>query len=185
MQRQTATIVGIDPGSESLGVSQLTFSIVDGSLISINAITYVGSKMERPEYLIEIHGERLTRIKAHEDNLYYVFLQTLPYMVACESPFINMRRPQAYGALTEVVSAVRNALYRFDPYMQLYMVEPSLVKRAVDAKGNADKDAVRLALSKNEKIMSVLACDLSILDEHSIDAIAVAYAKYLSIVGPV
>jgi Holliday junction resolvasome RuvABC endonuclease subunit len=86
---------------------------------------------------------------------------------------MNLRRPQAYGALTEVVSMIRSTVIDHDWFVPFSLVDPPTVKMAVGAKGNADKDGVMAAMKLIPEITALIDC--STLDEHSVDAIAVGY----------
>ena len=88
--------------------------------------------------------------------------------------------PGAYGALVEVICGIRNAVIRYSDVKPLYKVDPSSVKQAIGAKGNADKNAVRDYVSKIPELINNLDNPLCSLDEHSIDAMAVAYHQLLS-----
>jgi Holliday junction resolvasome RuvABC endonuclease subunit len=171
-------IVGIDPGSETLGCAVMTFDIRTFEILKIQAQTYYGSRLPRSRWQIEVHGERTSRIWSHETNLLDIFNQHMPIAIVCESPFINMRRPQAYSALTEVVCAIRSAVHQYDIWRPLYLVEPSVAKKVVGAKGNADKDEVRQAIRQLPELFDHIE-NFESLDEHSVDAIAVAYSQYL------
>lgn len=174
-----ATILGIDPGSETLGVGEIDFDLRTLEIVRCRAQTYTGSKLRKSSnWLEEVHSSRYKRLQAHRLNLIKLFDQIQPYLIACEAPFINMTRPQAYGALTEIVYEVRLAVIEHSSWKELYLIEPSTVKNGIGAKGNADKDAVRLSIAKIKELIDTLECPLSELDEHSIDALAVAYVCY-------
>lgn len=179
-QTTEACIVGIDPGSETLGVCVLYFNVVTLAINRISPMTYTGSKLPSDPMLSILHGDRVSRVKAHEDNLFNIFSQNSPIAVSTESPFYNPRMPGAYGALVEVICGIRNAVIRYSDVKPLYKVDPSSVKQAIGAKGNADKDGVRGYISKIPEIIDRLDRPLSSLDEHSIDATAVAYHQLLS-----
>lgn len=171
-----ATIIGIDPGSESLGVAEIDFDIRTFEIVRWEATTYLGSKLLKGSpWVEEVHGSRYKRLIAHRKNLIKLFEQVQPYIIACEAPFINMRRPQAYGALTEVVYEIRQAVIEHSAWMELYLIDPSSVKNGVGAKGNADKDAVKVGIKKIPELATAGKQTLDSLDEHSIDALAVAY----------
>ncbi len=171
-----ATIIGIDPGSESLGVAEINFDIQTLEVVGWQAVTYLGSKLLKGSaWTEEVHGARYRRLIAHRKNLIKLFEQIRPFLIACEAPFINMRRPQAYGALTEVVYEIRQAVIAYSPWNELYLIDPSSVKNGVGAKGNADKDAVKVKILQIEELQKVATSSMAALDEHSIDALAVAY----------
>lgn len=175
-----ACIVGIDPGSETLGVSVLFFDVVTLQITRIIPKTYTGSKLPVDPMLAMLHNDRVSRIKAHEDNLYKIYSEHNPVAIVSEAPFYNPRRPNAYGVLVEVICAIRNSIIRYSDTMCFYQVDPASVKRAIGAKGNADKDVVKHHIGLIPEITSTLTVPLQMLDEHSIDATAVAYHQFLS-----
>jgi Holliday junction resolvasome RuvABC endonuclease subunit len=171
-------IAGIDPGSETLGFGALKVNVVTLEIIESTAFTYVGSKLANDDgWFGDRHGARAGRIAAHEDNLVEMFRYYQPNLVASESPFYSQFRPQAYGALTETVDAIRNALWRYDCWLNLFMIDPPTVKKAVGASSHAKKDEVK------EKLMALPDLNyngptaIESLDEHSVDALAVAYCR--------
>lgn len=179
-QTTQSCIVGIDPGSETLGVCVLYFNVVTLAINRISAMTFIGSKLPADPMLSILHGDRTSRVKAHENNLLKILNDNLPIAVSTESPFYNPRMPGAYGALVEVTCGIRNAVIGYSDVKPLYRVDPSSVKQAIGAKGNADKEGVRGYISKISEIVNNLDRPLSELDEHSIDATAVAYHQLLS-----
>lgn len=175
-------IIGIDPGSDTLGLSVLEVDIVTLNLISIQAQTIVGRRMfDDKGWSAQLHGDRITRIKAHQENLTVLFRQIDPLCICAESPFINIRRPSAYGALVEVITMIRNAVMDYDPWKHLYLTDPPTVKKAVGAPGNADKTVVKAHVIKllGSYYTPIDGVTIDQLDEHSIDAIAVGYSRLL------
>lgn len=175
------TLIGIDPGSNTLGVAIMHIEPLTWGIISTHAKTFVGTRLSSTdEWTTEVYGDRLGRIFAHEQNLFRIFEETRPLLVASESPFYSQRHPQAFGALTEVICAIRNALRQHDGSKQVFLVDPPTVKRAVGAPGNGDKDRVREAILKLTNLNYVGDIPLIDIDEHSLDAIAVCYHQYIS-----
>lgn len=172
-------IIGIDPGSETLGVGIIHFNVNTLKIVKTQAKTYTGSKLSGMEWMAEAHGDRMQRIYRHSNNLINIFNEYNPIIVAAESAFINIRRPAAYGALTEVFFMIRNAVICYDPWCPFYNVEPSNTKRAVGAPGNADKTVVKEHLLKIDEVCSVCETPIELLDEHSIDSLCVAYFQFL------
>lgn len=177
--QHTAIITGIDPGTESLGFSELEFDLVTFELVRWEPVTFTGSKLlKSSDWIGKTHGARYQRLDAYGKHLTKLFDQVEPYVIACESPFINMRRPQAYGALAEIVYEIRRAVMAHNRWKELYLIDPSTVKNSVGAKGNADKDAVKASVRQIPELIRVLTKPLDELDEHSIDSGAVAYAAF-------
>lgn len=170
-----ATIVGIDPGTEKLGVSYIEFSVVDMRIYSCGALTLTGSKLPRGDWTGAIHNDRYSRINALHEELLNIFDEKRPLLVSCEAAFINVKRPAAYGALVEVVCAIRSAVHKYSPWRAISFSSPSSTKQAIGAPGNADKDVVKKNILKIDELVSTCESKLELLDEHSIDALAVAY----------
>lgn len=177
-EKNITCIVGIDPGSTKLGVSIIYFDILTLELISCESYTFDANKLNGLDWLTLSHTDRVHRLFKHKENLLNIFRRCNPICVTVESPFINMKRPQAFGALTEVFFCIRQAVIEYDVWCGFYSVEPSNVKRAVGAMGNADKQAVKSALIQINELMNKSVQPLDTLDEHSIDALAVAYFQY-------
>lgn len=173
-------VVGIDPGTESLGFSVLDLFLSTGEIVVTHSETILSTKI-LGDYRNEerIHGRLTARLMALEDRLFILYEQFQPHAVCTETPFLH-RFPQAFAALTECVSYVRRALYRFDRHMPLEMVDPPTAKKAVGAKirRGMTKDDVKIAVAKL-KIQYAEGVVLDELDEHEIDAIAVAYYQTL------
>lgn len=179
----TAFIVGIDPGSENLGFASIEFNLDDFSIVSTRAQTFTGSKlMVKNSWLIESRGERVARINALRLIVYKKLEALQPIQVVCESPFYNPRRPMAYGVLIEVMLALKEVTYEHDPWRELYLIDPPTVKKCVGAAGNADKVKVKEAVLALPGLNYDGYVPLQDLDEHSIDAIAVAYSKYVDLI---
>lgn len=170
-----AKIVGIDPGTETLGISTLSFNVDTFEIVECTANTYVGSKLLGSDWSGAIHGHRHRRIEAHYHNLLSILTTEQPLIIASEAPFILMRRPQAYGALMEIVSALKAAVQCYDQWRPLYMLPPSTVKQAVKAKGNADKHQVKKSILEIKELVDTAITPIEEMDEHSIDSLAVAY----------
>lgn len=184
--RQVGRIVGIDPGSTTLGFSILEYDLHTFEIVRCYASTINAGKMKLNELDIANHSERYARIYGLMDVLYERFVELQPTFVISESPFMAMRRPQAYGALVEVVFAIRSALRRYDPTMHLDLVDPPSAKNAIGAPGNAKKEQVHVCLKKLlptlhfDEVLSSRAFDD--LDEHSVDGLAIAYSRWKKLI---
>lgn len=178
----TSTIIGIDPGSETLGVAVITFDIDSMKIVNTQAKTFIGSRIvDIDNWQGEIHGDRLGRIQAHKRNLLSIFINAVPISIACESPFYSQRRPSAFGVLMEVLTAIREAVLEYDSWKSLFIIDPPTVKKAVGAAGNGDKHKVREKVISLKELCYLGETSIEELDEHSIDAIAVAYCRFKSL----
>ncbi len=170
-----AKIVGIDPGTETLGIAIIHFNVEDFSIVQCEAATYKGSDLPSNDWTRAVYGDRYRRIEAHRNYIYHMLVEEQPLIVGCESPFITRRFPQAGLALTEVVCAIRAAVRLYDLWKPLYHVTPPEAKKAVGAKVSKDKNEVSKSILKIKGLTSTAVIPLNLLDEHSIDALAVAY----------
>lgn len=172
-------IVGIDPGSTNLGYCRLTFSAQTCQILETTAKTITANRnLGLDQNLALIHGERYARIEALCRELLFNLYQDLPNFIVCESPFYNPGRPSAYGVLMEVLSAIRNTVYQYHPLMVFELIDPSSAKNAVGASGGAKKEVMQKAVLQMPGLQYNGLVPQNQLDEHSIDAIAVAMSKY-------
>ncbi len=177
------TIVGVDPGTNTMGLASITFDCETFKIHSCFANTYHSEKLPGFSYLFELHPDRMMKLYRHKQNVYNFLCDLQPIALVIESPFINMRMPGAVGALTEVVLCVKQAAIEYDYYMPIYMIEPSNVKRAIGVSGAADKNNVRAGLQNNKELLQAFNGSIDHLDEHSVDAVCVAYAQFLKYQG--
>lgn len=183
-------ICSIDPGSNTLGLAVLEVDLLVGGVTLVEARTFNGERMSQQfPHLIEVHGEKVARLYAHEQNLLQVFSHYQPHAIICESPFLG-RFPQAYAALVECLTAIRRACYRFNPHIPLETIDPITVKQSVGVvirkaakgekrkKSGLTKEDIKHAVLQLPDLTNASDRRLIELDEHSIDATAVGYYKY-------
>jgi len=177
----TARVVGIDPGSQYLGVAYIEYDIATGAIVSSSAKTLHADKLSsKKDWVVNLHGDRVARILALKTALGNYLNEVNPVKVGCESPFYNPRRPNAYGVLVEVLTTIRMAVMDWSQWLGLELIDPPTVKKAVGASGGAKKEEV---LAKVIALTGELhlAQSSDTLDEHSVDALAVAYHCYKTI----
>ncbi len=179
-------ILGIDPGTNKLGVSVLDVCLATNAISLRFSQTFDGHVMSRDyRYVSRVHGDKVARLEAHRENLYILLTHWQPHEVVSEAPYLG-RFPAAYAALVECLTAVRHALSAYDWNMPLLTVDPPTAKNAVGVNGKSgDKDLMAAAVHRLVDLGFLLNPEgivLSSLDEHSIDSIAVGYvrAKYLA-----
>lgn len=179
-----ARIIGIDPGSNKLGISVLSFDVITMEIVHTEAHTFVGGRLGKNTWETEIHGDKYGRIDALGDNLFQFFWDQAPTLIASEGPFMSITQPSAFMPLVEVMCAIRAAMMRYDPWMVLHVIDPPTVKVAVGAPGHIGgergKENVKQGLLR---ILPVLkyqgAVPFEKLSEHARDAMAVAYCRFL------
>lgn len=180
--------MGIDPGSTTLGVTIIEYDVITLEITKTYSHTLNAGRIPLNENDVALNNERYARIFLLANILYELFREYGPNFVVSESPFLKRRFPLAFAVLTEVVFAIRMALHRYDPTIKLELVDPPTAKKAVGAiitKGKEQKNPVRDALIK---LLPDLNYDPThyeqeflCLDEHSIDSIAIAYWKWVTL----
>jgi Holliday junction resolvasome RuvABC endonuclease subunit len=178
-----ATLCGIDPGTNTLGVAFIAFDVVTLQIVHSQAFTLKGEKLGRNSWITEAHGDKLGRITALKEELVKLFHYVQPMEFASEAPFYNRLHPGAYGPLVEVISAVTQAVMQYDVWKILHMIDPSTVKKAVGIVGKIPKGEAKTYMRRHVVPLAGTLryaghIPIERLDEHSIDALAVAYCHY-------
>lgn len=176
------TVMGIDPGTSTLGVSVITWDLQAPRYTVDFAFTLKATdNTQGYHYVEELHGNRTARLQQHHDEILQWLHQIRPHAVIAESPFQG-RFAQSFAALTECIAVIRQAVMRYDMHMPLNLVDPPTVKRAAGVKlgRKTDKEDVRRALAIRSDL--TWGMDLGCLDEHSVDAIAVGLHYYQSLI---
>lgn len=178
---QGAHILGIDPGSFTMGYGCMKIDALDPTKIR-NAIAWTDTGPKLPGYIrynTFLYDDKFARLQAHKKKLGEILEAYEPTHVACEAPFYNPARPNAYGVLVEVTTLIREVVYAWDPQIQVFFVAPSLVKKNFGAKG-----------SKKEHMAEAFTVKTDLhfpgtegIDEHAIDALAVAYSHYKKLIS--
>jgi Holliday junction resolvasome RuvABC endonuclease subunit len=173
---ETITMVAIDPGLNTTGVAVYILDSRTYKPTSIEAFTLVSDKLYNYTGLDdECYTERQVKLEKIYLKLMNIYSYYRPSIVIYEAPFINFRRPMAYGALLEVVSTIKSSVMHHDPNIQTHGVEPLLVKKTVGASLTSNKGDVKSGISQIPILTSAILNNFNHLDEHSIDAIAVGY----------
>ncbi len=178
--KSTHRILSIDPGTNHLGYAISEVYLMDPyePMEVIEVDTLQPGNLAKPfTTLIEVHGEKVAKLYALEQAIKRILERFKPDIIVSESPYMG-QFPQAYAALVECLKSIRSALIDFDPCKPLNSIDPATIKASVGVSGKSgDKNLMSTAIKKliDEKKL-ILPCNLSELDEHSIDAIAVGYA---------
>ncbi len=170
--------LSIDPGN-MLGttINAITpdnqWCVLHTHTTNVNALIY----HKFPRELIELQGERLFREIVTTEIVQKFATDWGVNIVVSESPYMG-RFPQAFATLTECMVAIRKACYNYNAYMNFDTIDPSTIKKSVGVKGNSgDKELMREAVRK----ITNNSVPVDIMDEHSIDSIAIGYAWYRTV----
>jgi Holliday junction resolvasome RuvABC endonuclease subunit len=175
--REKLFLVGIDPGTTTLGVSVLSYDFNSGLKRLEMAYTLNAAKcLSEYSPITETSGERYARLKSHSHYLGRLFEELQPDEILTEVPYMGIF-PQAFAGLVETLGMIENTVRQYNPFMQLQKIDPATVKTHVNVSGKS-KDKMDM----HRAVCAIPDIDFSRvnptgLDEHSIDAIAVAYAR--------
>jgi len=179
-------ILGIDPGTKTMGYSIMTVDLrtlerVDMETFTINAERPTDGRLAA-DFMPEHHSELFKRVREHEVRLMHILQTYQPFQVAVELPFFNRLHPGAFDPLVQMFAMVQNTVYDYNPWMTLYKVENTVTKAMVTPESKAERKRIREAYATSKE--RVAACvkmhsdftfiDTDLLDEHEIDASLVA-----------
>lgn len=178
-------IMSIDPGTDTLGVAIIDINLLTRAVSLIHVTTLFGGKRAKqfPD-IMEIFGERHSRLYSLKDEIYDILITTNPNCIISESSYMG-KFAAAFEAGVESLWAIRDAVGAYDPGMCLETIDPSSVKKSVGLLGKSEKggnkDGVRTCVLSLSKLINLSGKNLADLDSHSIDAIAVGCYKIKSI----
>ena len=169
-------VLGIDNGTDTLGTVIADIDIRRDVMDVVHAETCTASKTaNRWQSVTEIHGARFARYRALRLYLDDLLEEHQPDAIIVEGPFMHIHA-ESFAKLRESLYMIREAAMEYHPLVQVHVVAPMSAKKAVKAKHyDKGKDPVRDAVLALKDVYYDDSIDPHILDEHTIDAIAVAY----------
>lgn len=173
-------IVGIDPGTDTLGVGIIDIDIETYEPLVVYGHTFKASKtIDTHSTRTERLGNRAVRLEEHHKSLLEVFCTCSPSLIAAETPFLKFGRVSAYEALVECYAMMQDAVWTYGPSFYLHRVDPVSAKNhvGVSHKGT-DKNDVRTGVLKHFEGKVAEGVPITTFDEHTIDALAVANCLY-------
>lgn len=171
-------VLAIDPGSTTLGVSVIDIDFASRQIVIPYVKTHQASNTQQGYQLFtQIHGNRTSRIHQHGEHIAWLLNTFGADFVACESPFAARGRINAFQALVECVTTVRNVLLDFSPYIPFEVVDPTSVKKHLGIKlGRGASEERKNKLLVQQAILNrpdVTILDPQYIDEHCMDATGV------------
>lgn len=171
--------LSIDPGTNMLGTT-INAITHDNRWVVLNThTTNIKALLQHrfPPHLIELHGERFFKALLCGEVIFKLSKTWDVSAIVSESPYMG-KFPQAFGALTECLFAMRCHGYEFDSHIQFNTIDPATIKNHVGVKGNSGNKALMKA-AVQRLVGSML--DIEYADEHSVDSMSVGYAWYRSV----
>ena len=176
--------LSIDPGIAHLGISVIDntneFKVLETVLVKNTR------KFTDEEKIIEIaYGPRVVKVLAIVDSINQLLDKYKAIeIIILEAPFYSALTPVSYGALLEVISAIKYKII-IPRDLPFKLIEPLLVKKLFTNKGMASKEAMKqFLIQKKENGNIVLETEIDTLSEHEIDAIAIGFVYHLSLLNP-
>lgn len=171
-------ILAFDPGLTTTGWSLLEGSL-DSDKLTVLKIGEIhpGPTVGRASYRDEVerYDKRTISLAYLKEQIISLLDETKPDAIAAEDIYINMQRPQAYGALCMWIAIVR-ALCRDFAAKYLVTIPTKICKKAMTNVGSSGKETVQQCIVNNKKIEFKDPYTLQQMTEHEADSIAVAFA---------
>lgn len=185
----TFCMLGIDPGSRTIGFCALFVGIHDCLIKGYNAFTVHADKRPggRPwdEGIELMHGDRFERMREIHFQTSQILHHFQPLYVSSEAPFFSRLHPNAYEVLVEAVTNVQQAVFEWSPTKPLVKIETTVAKKAIAPLSEPFKTISKGIKDTKEKVRyNASVCpelgflNLNLLDEHSLDAAVVVYTDY-------
>lgn len=172
-------IVSIDTGSINLGVAYSIFDYQTGIQQVMFATTFKIQSVVKHNNC-NIYDDSTNTLKNTNAvfNLILSVCQTYnPDVVVAEAAFLGSFA-NAFASLSVILNAIESACFVYDYDVGYATIDPPTVKNSVGVTGrSSDKDDMRRAVQAHPSI-NLGTIDLSLLDEHAVDAIAIGYSYY-------
>lgn len=177
-------VLGIDNGTNTVGIVILEHDIRTGISLVTRAETFKADRTSGYLYPdMNFYEDTLVaRLKTIQRYMRTVLEDEDPDSVAIETPFARRAFVTSYKALSMSLDYIQTAVYDYRPGLEFVGISPYTAKAAVIPKGSnfkTEKDYIRDCILADPTIVAVDGINLRTLDEHSIDAIAVARAVAL------
>lgn len=165
-------IAAVDPGTSHLGMAVLDWEYGQPQAEVVWAGTAHVADPTHNNAFGECVGKRDARLVQLEEQFREFLQLSCPTFIATETPFMRRAKLSAYESGVELQLMLRRTLWDVYPEKSLHGFNPIIVKSyvGVEAKGT-DKTHMQRAVM--QLYANHTRCDLSTLDEHSIDAVAV------------
>lgn len=171
-------VAGIDPGTDTVGVSLIEIDPVTFQHRWITSFTLRGSYLGYHHYQVFDNDEsRDARLLGIQNRLLQFFGGSLPHYIAYEDNFLQ-HSASSFKALIEAVFAIKQASWLYNPYVPLLSVKPTQAKSLIGAippRGvKVDNKALVRQGLLNYKPLGMTEAMMNTIDEHGIDSLAIA-----------
>ena len=178
MDKTKFKILAFDPGLTTTGWSLLEGNTSDGDLVVLKiGEIHPGPTVDKVAYRedVEKFDKRTISLAYLREQASLLMRELKPDFVCAEDIYINIHRPQAYGALCMWVCAMRMHMRdQFGKY--LVTIPTKICKRECASTASSGKTGVQTALMNHKHVKFKDEYDKIHMSEHQADSIAVAVA---------
>lgn len=166
-------IIGIDPGSNYLGIGIIEFNLYDHQVTNILA------------YTVDVNQLTPASSTKHKDDkykdlanyIYSLWSNYQPVAIGLETPYIQEGRPLAARPLYILNYLLLNSVRLMLGNTPILYLAPKQLKSIIGAKELVGKEPVKDAILRIEEITNHLSSyEINNLDNNAIDGLAAAYA---------
>lgn len=173
-------VLGIDNGTDTVGIAVVDHHLITGLSTVVHAETLTASRTAytRHEGKLDSRGKMQARLEVIATWLWEVLNEFDPDVIGCESPFQHLHA-HSFAALTTAIDNLSAVAFHYCTTLEFSKISPGSAKKAVCPVGQYgnSKEHIREMIGKNKDIVFGEGVKLDDLDEHSVDAIAVAHAE--------
>lgn len=177
-------IMGIDPGTKNLGLSLGVCDFRTPMFVIEQGVTFDVEYLihKTNAYTTEYHSRNIAMYHSVYRLIYQMVHDLQPDLVICEAPYMNKNFPLSYMLLSLCSQAIQQAVKDYSIFIPFEFIDPASVKTGVGVKGNnGDKELMQTAVLNNPMIQGKI--DLTLVDEHTIDSIAMGFNGFLGILN--
>ena len=171
-------LISIDPGTSKLGVAVYEINLIDRSILSLKADTWLIEKLDIITHIDDFDNEDLDiRLLKIRDYLNILLNEFDPHTVVIERPFFNRFKPGAYGAVIRVLESICVTCLAYNNNLQFKCISPHEVKKEASGQFSGDKSLIKEGLKNKDDLRHLPICNkLDSLGPDAIDAIAIGYS---------
>lgn len=166
----------IDPGSDTLGISLLSYDHYTRHAVIEESVTlHASKKLSYYRHLADYLDPMQIRLLQLEPDIVQLLNDWQPHEVCTEGPYLG-QNVSTYGKLTEVIAMIKSAVRTYDQLLKLAIIDPATVKKFVGVPGNSgDKSLMRRALERLDTISFRSGLTIDDLSEHAVDSVLVGH----------
>ena len=176
-------IIAIDPGTHYTGLSY--FKTIGNQIFLEHVETVIAEDFFHliNDNDIYLFGETWARTIAISNYIADYVSKINPNYFCSEKNFIGINVHSGL-MIGELITALKVRVYLLNPYIRFETFEPTMVKKNINVFGiSPDKSLMKLAVIKVIKEFNIVTkINVTVLDEHSIDAIAVGLVKVFNLI---